>query len=94
MPLGFSLAAGLNSHKDGTTITGDSLFPSGSATKLYTSVAILQLHEKGIIDIDEPVHKIVDPFLQRTNKTTLFGIWKDEKITIEWKTKNQRLFHQ
>ena len=59
----------------------NTLIPMGSATKIYTAVAVMQLHEKGLLDIDRPVHEIVDPFLQRTNSTTLLELWGgDETI--------------
>ena len=55
-------------------------FPMGSVTKLYTAVAVLQLHETGVIDIDKPVHNYIDPFLKRTNGTTLMAIYANATI--------------
>ena len=52
----------------------------GSVTKLYTAVTVLQLHETGFIDIDRPVHSYIDPFLTRTNGTTLMAIYNNASI--------------
>ena len=79
-PTGFGIAAGVNSHIDGSRVSTTSLYPVGSATKLYTSVAVLQAHEQGLIDLDAPVAPVIDPFLMRTNGTTLFQLWQNEAI--------------
>ena len=52
----------------------------GSVTKLYTAVRVLQLHEIGLVDIDRPVHSYIDPFLMRTNGTTLMAIYHNASI--------------
>ncbi len=66
---------GLANHRTGEAATTASLYPVGSATKLYTAVACLQLAERGQLDLDQPLHQIVDPFLHRTNGTTLLKLW-------------------
>ena len=62
-PLGFGVAAGLDNPgapaKTAKNVTTESLFPVGSATKLYTSLAGLQAQEKGLLDLDEPAFKCV-----------------------------------
>ena len=79
-PTGFGIAAGINSHTDASRVSTESLYPVGSATKLYTAVAVLQAHERGLIDLDAPVAPVIDPFLQRTNGTTLFQLWQNDLI--------------
>ena len=59
--------------------------PMGSATKLYTATALLRLQELGVLDLDATAASIVDPFLRRTNGTTLAQIWGTDvvnKITV------------
>lgn len=76
----FEIAAGSDDH-EGKLVTENTLIPMGSATKLYTATAVMQLAEKGIVDIDKPVYEIVDPFLTRTNGTTLLQLWNgDERV--------------
>ena len=77
----FDIVAGIDDHATKSLMKEDTLIPMGSATKIYTAIAIMQLYEKGLVDIDRPVHEIVDPFLQRTNSTTLLELWGgDETI--------------
>jgi len=40
----------------GTPITEDTVFRVGSITKLFTAIAVMQLHEQGLIDLDAPVN--------------------------------------
>jgi CubicO group peptidase (beta-lactamase class C family) len=53
----------------------DALVPSGSVTKPWTAVAILQMVERGKIELSTPVHTLIDPVLQRSWHTTLFELW-------------------
>lgn len=46
----------------GTGTDGDSPFLIGSVTKVFTAVAIMQLHQEGKIDIDRPVTEYVPDF--------------------------------
>jgi CubicO group peptidase (beta-lactamase class C family) len=75
----YAAAAGFNNRQTGTTVDQWSLYPVGSATKLYTATLALQLQEQGLIDLDAPIYTYVDPFLQRTNQTTLLSLWKGHK---------------
>jgi len=77
----FEMFSGIDDHSSDppTLLKQNTLIPMGSATKIYTAVAIMQLYERGIIDIDRPVHEIVDPFLNRTNGTTLLELWGEDK---------------
>ena len=54
--------------------------PMGSATKLYTATALLRLQELGVLDLDATAASIVDPFLRRTNGTTLSQIWGNDIV--------------
>ena len=38
---------------------------------MFTCPAVLQLVEKGVVDLDDPITKHIDPFLKRTNGTVL-----------------------
>ncbi|KAL4449381.1 hypothetical protein ABPG77_007025 [Micractinium sp. CCAP 211/92] len=42
-------------------MTPDVATPVGSNTKFFTAVALWQLHERGLVDIDAPVVKYMDP---------------------------------
>ncbi len=57
-------------------ITNDTLFRLASNSKMLTAIAILQIWEKGLIEIDEPVIKFLPWFRQNDFKNR----WK--KITI------------
>jgi CubicO group peptidase (beta-lactamase class C family) len=41
-------------------MTPDSIFPAGSMTKLYTAVAVLQLIERGVVGLHDPVEEHLD----------------------------------
>ena len=73
-----SVFAGVGDHARGEPVHARSLYPLGSATKLYTAVACLQLAEAGKLDLDAPLHAIIDPFLNRTNGTSLLALWKGD----------------
>jgi CubicO group peptidase (beta-lactamase class C family) len=46
---------GLANHEHGVANTADTKFRIGSVTKQFTAVAILQLQEKGLLDVQAPV---------------------------------------
>ena len=48
-------AAGLASLAEGRPVDEDSAFAIFSISKLFTATAVLQLHERGLLDIDAPV---------------------------------------
>ena len=75
-----AVAAGADNHAAGTTVNTSTLYPLGSATKMYTAVACLQLAEQKKLDLDAPLAALVDPFLQRTNKTSLLALYGDPRI--------------
>lgn len=45
--------------EDSSTLNEDSIFRIGSISKTFTSVAILQLHEKGLLDINNPISNYI-----------------------------------
>ncbi len=45
-----------------TSITAQTVFRIGSVTKCFTAIAILQLHEKGQLDIDNPIAEYLPDF--------------------------------
>ena len=49
------LHAGLADTQQGTPVAPDTLFVLFSSTKPLASVAVLQLVERGLLDLDEPV---------------------------------------
>lgn len=74
------------------TMPSDAHFPIGSNSKLYTSVAIYQLHEQGKLDVDADIATMLEPqdyenfgvdarkYCPRVG-TSVFS-WKCEKITL------------
>eukprot|EP00494_Astrolonche_serrata_P020150 UN20367 len=60
-----TVVAGINDHKTGSKITSNQLFPSGSVTKNLWAVTALRLQEKGVLDFDEKVVDVLDPWLAK-----------------------------
>eukprot|EP00750_Incisomonas_marina_P024027 INCI5078.11.p1 GENE.INCI5078.11~~INCI5078.11.p1 ORF type:complete len:491 (-),score=55.96 INCI5078.11:2447-3919(-) len=77
-PAGFSVVAG--NDVSGSKVTTDSVYPVGSATKLYTATAVLEAQERGLVDLDTPAVVYLDPFLQRTNGTTFSRLWGTDEV--------------
>eukprot|EP00038_Savillea_parva_P013554 m.8563 g.8563 ORF g.8563 m.8563 type:complete len:543 (+) comp2550_c0_seq1:54-1682(+) len=69
------VASGLNDRVTGSRVTPHHRFPVGSVTKPFTAAAILQLHDAGYLDIDDPIAGYVDPILRRLNGTTMLELW-------------------
>jgi CubicO group peptidase (beta-lactamase class C family) len=69
------VAKGVQDHRTGEEATVDSTYPVGSANKPLTAVALMTLAESGVLDLDAPAYKLIDPFLNRTNGTTLLELW-------------------
>ena len=55
-------AYGYSDIEDSIVMSTDLLIPIASMTKVITSIAVLQLDEKGIINIDEPIEKYIPEF--------------------------------
>jgi CubicO group peptidase (beta-lactamase class C family) len=52
-------AAGLLSTATGVEATPDSLFQIGSITKVWTATLVMQLVDKGLLDLDAPVQRVL-----------------------------------
>lgn len=53
----------------------------GSVTKSWTAAAIMKYWEHGMIELDAPITRYVDPILHRLNGTSMYDLWgKDETI--------------
>lgn len=55
-------ALGRVSPGDGAPVTPDTLFQIGSLAKGFTAMAVLQLREQGLIDLDQPVRQYLPWF--------------------------------
>ncbi len=53
---------GLANQEAGQAVTPETLFQIGSISKSFTSIVLLQLHEQGLLDINEPVTKYLPWF--------------------------------
>jgi CubicO group peptidase (beta-lactamase class C family) len=70
-----SIASGYADPLTRRRATPKDTFLLGSVTKTITATAVMQLVEKGDIGINDSVTMHVDPFLARTNGTTLVDLW-------------------
>ncbi len=65
-------AAGLSSRQSGTTLNSKSKFKIASVTKTFTAVLILQLVEKGKLDLHAPIGKYLPDYTgEGKNKITI-----------------------
>jgi len=84
-PRVISTAAGPDSifARGGTRVSAASRYPAGSVAKTFTAVAALRQAEQGRLDLDAPVHALVDPWLagQSPPVPPLVDLWGgDERI--------------
>ena len=56
---------GLADLESGRPITDDTAFRIGSVTKLFTAVAVMQLWERGLVDLDAPANEYLRAFRLR-----------------------------
>lgn len=56
---------GVRDLETGREIDGDTIFGIASVTKSFTTMAILQLEERGILSIDDPISRYVPEFTNR-----------------------------
>ena len=54
--------AGTFSRSENRLMTGDELYGSGSVSKIYTTVAVMQLAEDGKVSLDAPVTRYLPDF--------------------------------
>jgi CubicO group peptidase (beta-lactamase class C family) len=81
------VAAGVNDHAKGTRVNIDSLYPSGSTTKTWTALGVMQLIQKGVLHLNDTVAVHIDAYLAKNQDTTLQELWGGDAtistITIE-----------
>ena len=66
--------AGTFSRTENLLMTGDELYGIGSVSKIYTTVAVMQLVERGLLELDRPVCEYLPRFWmpdERYKKITL-----------------------
>jgi len=61
-------ARGFGERAEGVPATAETVYRVGSVSKMFTDIAVMQLVERGTIDIDAPVHDYVPDF-SPTNDT-------------------------
>jgi CubicO group peptidase (beta-lactamase class C family) len=69
------VATGVANVNTGVEVTPQTLFQIGSNTKLYTTTLIMQLVDRGKVDLDSPVRSYIDDFEVADRKAT-------EEITV------------
>jgi len=74
-PLTVTAAAGQNDRATGSVVSVDSKYPSGSADKAFTSTACMALAERGALQLDRPVHEVIDPWHARQGVPSLKSIF-------------------
>jgi CubicO group peptidase (beta-lactamase class C family) len=52
---------GLSDIASNTPVTEDTVFRIGSVTKTFTAIAVLQLWEQGLVDLDAPANDYCGP---------------------------------
>ncbi|KAJ9444135.1 beta-lactamase [Diplonema papillatum] len=57
-------------------------FLVGSLTKMITAASVLQLVERGLVHLDDPIAPYIDWYLLSRNGTTLGQLWKDTTIEL------------
>ena len=67
--------AGLGAGAGARPAAPEDIYVWGSTTKMFTGPAVLQLVEKGVVSLEDPVAKHVDPILKHLNGTTMEDKW-------------------
>jgi len=62
--LNYKRGFGFRDFDRGTSVTPETTYCIGSVTKPFTALAVMQLHEKGLLSLDDPVEKHI-PFKVR-----------------------------
>ena len=63
-------AHGVADTRRGTPVDEDTVFRIGSVTKTFTAVAVMQLWEQGLVDLDGPVSDYLRAFRLTTGQTS------------------------
>lgn len=61
-----------------------SKFPAGSLTKSFTATALKQLAERGVLDLDAPIHALIDPWhaAQIPPVKPLLQLWHGDRTVL------------
>ena len=78
----FGAVGGLNDRRRRTPMDEANRFPVGSVTKPYTASAVMRAYERGLLDIDAPIARYVDPILTRENGTTLLELFAGDRTCL------------
>ena len=75
-----AVSAGLDDRFARTPLRPDALIPSGSVTKPWTTVAMLQMVDQGRVELTTPAYTVVDPGLQKLGpvpgkQLTMSALW-------------------
>ena len=60
---------GVRELESGKELDGETIFGLASVTKSFTALAIMQLEERGILKLDDPVSRYVPEFTNKNQKT-------------------------
>ncbi len=56
----YSRGFGFRDFEQGTSATPETTYCIGSVTKPFTALAVMQLHERGLLSLDDPIDRYVD----------------------------------
>jgi CubicO group peptidase (beta-lactamase class C family) len=78
------LAAGIQDHERQVYAKTSDLYPMGSATKPWTAAAVLELAERGVLHLDDPVSTHIDAILRREANASVRDLFGDklQNVTI------------
>lgn len=65
---------GFSNFQFGVEINGQTRFPIASVTKLFTSIAVLQLKEKGGLDLGDPIAKFIPNLPENCHHITIHDL--------------------
>lgn len=59
---------GVRDRESGKEVNGETIFGLASVTKSFTALAIMQMEERGLIDVDDPISKYIPEFTNKNQK--------------------------
>ena len=74
-------AFGHADRRAGVAMTPSTQVTIGSVTKTFTALAVMQLHEQGLVDIDQPLSRYLPQFRIRTHGEDLAQVTLKRLIT-------------
>ena len=60
---------GVRDEESGAEVNGDTIFGLASVTKSFTAISIIQMAERGILKIEDPISKYIPEFTNKNQKT-------------------------